>query len=173
MTEDIAFNEAIPSPDENYLALWIFIGYDASGGAYIPDIRTRNAVAFYNLTTNTFENFVVVPWIDDMPVRYINPLDVDSSIANHFLWSKDSKNVYAMGWGESYSIFIDGTVSVQDFVPEIPNPTKGGIISDSGILLKIINPDKTTTKLILEQQQVFTPFDLIPLVPYSTVKYAN
>ncbi len=171
--DDIAFNEAVPSPDENYLALWIFVGYDASGGLFIPDIRTKNAVAFYNLNTAAFESIVAVPWIDDSPVRYINPLDAGSPNANHFLWSKDSKAVYAMGWGESYAVYMDKTVTAQESVPEIPNPTKGGVISDSGMLLKIIDADTTTTRLVLEQQTDFTPFDSIPLVPFASIRYAN
>ncbi len=171
----IGRTQPIPSPDGTTVALYS-VGTPTSG--------FKIALSFFSVTTGAHLSSRVVPW----PSPVINPWLVSPDGYQHpFLWAKDSSGVYVLDCEYAAFVPVEEAQPIAD-VEQVPShavPTKGGPVRDDGSRFVVVNEtsgDEMTVAVKpwgewpvygAEPPTQWIPFDDVPLVPLSEVKYCQ
>lgn len=171
----IGRTQPIPSPDGKTVALYS-VGTPTSG--------FKIALSFFSAITGEHVLSRIVPW----PSAVINPWLVSPDGYQHpFLWAKDSTGIFVIDC--EYAAFVP-VVATQEIaaVTQVPShaaPTRGGPVRDDGSRFVLINEQGGDEMTVVikpwgewpvygaEPPASWIPFDDVPLVPLSDVKYCQ
>lgn len=169
----IARTQPIPSPDGATVALYS-VGTPTSG--------FKIALSFFSAISGEHLASRVVPW----PSPVINPWLVSPDGYQHpFLWAKDSSGVFVLDCEHAAFVPVDPAKEIAT-VTEVPShavPTKGGPVRDDGSKFVVEGAGDQMTVVAkpwgewpvygAEPPPSWIPFDDVPLVPLSLVKYCQ
>lgn len=173
----ISRTQPIPSPDGVTVALY---SVGTGEGGY------KLALSFFSVATGEHLHSRLVPW----PWPIINPWLVSPDGHQHpFLWAKDSSGVYVIDCEHAAFVPVDAAreITSTDLVPSHAVPTKGGPVRDDGARFVVVSEDAADTNAMTvklarwgewpvygaEPPAKWIPFDDVPLVPLSQVKYCQ